>query len=93
MWKALADIFLRDWPRTQAELTTAFEKADVAKLEFLAHRLSGQASMIGADASMSAAQRLEDAAAMGDLEVAKQEMDCLQALMEQLPSRIASLAS
>jgi CheY-like chemotaxis protein len=84
--KELIQVYLRDWPRLFAELRQALTAGDVAAVRRKAHRLIGLARSFNARPAVVAAVRLEEAAATGALDAARDarpEIDAQFVRLEQ----------
>lgn len=62
----LVEVFLRDLPRTVADLHKGAADMDFERLRALGHMIKGSVGVFSAQRAVDAARRLEDLAAAGD---------------------------
>jgi CheY-like chemotaxis protein/HPt (histidine-containing phosphotransfer) domain-containing protein len=91
--RELAELFLDDCPRQQAEIRDALARGDAPKLHRAAHTLKGSAGNFRAGPAFEAAQRLESLARHGNLAGAREAADALDRELERLTPALAGLAA
>lgn len=84
-------LFRKTWPLALADLRAALKAGDAAKVHIEAHRLKGQASVLGASRVVTEAQRLEDLAEKGDLIRAVTALDALADGLGRLDQALAEV--
>jgi signal transduction histidine kinase/HPt (histidine-containing phosphotransfer) domain-containing protein len=75
----LIQVYLRDWPGHFAELRQALAAGDLAAARRKAHRLTGLARSFNARPAVAAAVRLEEAAATGAIDTARDALPEVEA--------------
>ncbi len=89
----LASMFVEDAPKLFEQLRSALSERQPMKARSAVHSLKGLAATFFAKTSVDLAQRLEDAAACGDLELfACGELDRLEVHIAELTAECAALA-
>jgi protein-histidine pros-kinase len=90
----LIEVFLRDLPRTVADLQKGAADMDFGRLRELAHRIKGSVSVFSAQRAVDAALKLEELAAAGDARaltsqagVAGREMELLGEVLREEVAR------
>ena len=94
MVEQLIEVFLRDLPRTVADLQKGAADMDFGRLRELAHRIKGSVSVFSAQRAVDAALKLEELAAAGDARaltsqagVAGREMELLGEVLREEVAR------
>lgn len=81
---AVKDSALDEIPGLYPKLVAAIDAGQQADAHRLAHTIKGAARVIAANKTMKVAERIEHAAAAGDLAAAKNSLDELHCVIEEL---------
>jgi HPt (histidine-containing phosphotransfer) domain-containing protein len=89
--RELAELFLEESARLWEQLTEAAASRDAAVATRLAHGLKGSAATVGAAAAREAAERLEQAGAIGNWHGIETSLPTLQHELERLTAALREL--
>lgn len=84
-------LFRKSWPIAVADLRAALEAEDAEHVYREAHRMKGQAGVLGARQVVNEAHRLEDLGEKGDLCRASVRLERLVAALERLDAKLAEI--
>lgn len=90
LFTELAELFRHEAPQKIGELRDALARGDVATVHRVAHGLKGASGYVGGHRAETAAQRLEEIGAAGDLAAVP---EALRALDDELQHLTAALAA
>jgi HPt (histidine-containing phosphotransfer) domain-containing protein len=88
----LAELFCQQSPQVLQEIADALHRADSSAVERMVHRLKGSIGNFAAPAAFEAAQRLENAAANGDLVESRSAWSDLSRVVADLQQALGDVA-